>query len=425
VRAPVTLEHLRAIVGSESARPGFADDAVDGVTPGFVVTPGSTEQTAQVLKLANEAGLAVTPVGGATKLDWGNIPSRLDLLLSTARMNRVLEHASGDLVVRVQAGARLADVQHTVGQAGQRLSLDPLEAGATIGGIIATNTTGPLRFRYGAVRDLLIGVTYILADGTTAQAGGRVVKNVAGYDLCKLFSGSFGTLVFIAEAFFRLHPLPAARLAVGVKGGGAHTELHGPIDAILRSNLVPSALNFLAGRGWSVMALFEGVQPGVEAQARATVELWKEFGEAAIYYADEYSDQWERATTATIERDEPNESVLLKISTVPTDLGQTVTDVMSSKPRQLGWKIQGYAGSGIVLVDLLGDSASLVATIDEIRSRVGKRGGTVVVRRASPAIKREVDVWGPVGDALPLMRSVKQRFDPLSTMNPGRFVGGI
>jgi glycolate oxidase FAD binding subunit len=159
--------------------------------------------------------------------------------------------------------------------------------------------------------------------------------------------------------------------------------------------------------------------PGVEAQARAAVELWREYGETQILREEEEPD------SPTDAEEAKSDSVLLKISTVPTDLGQTLTDIMSAKDRRLGSRIHGYAGSGIVLVTLSGDRVQLVVACREIRSRVGKRGGTAVLQHAPPEIKREVDVWGPVGDALPLMESVKTRFDPKGIMNPGRFVGGL
>src|SRR5207247_2459349 len=174
-----------------------------------VVEPGSVDEVATLLRDASRDGLAVIPRGGGTKLDWGRPPRRADLVLSTVRLDRVLEHAWGDMTATVEAGCTVARLQHALAEHGQRLACDPLwPERATIGGILAASDNGPLRARFGALRDLIIGVTLVLADGTVAKSGGKVVKNVAGYDLPKLATGSFGTLAVITQAVFRLHPLP-------------------------------------------------------------------------------------------------------------------------------------------------------------------------------------------------------------------------
>ncbi len=236
----VTLAALQDIAGRDYARGAAEGDAIGGVRPRFVVEPGSVEEVSALLWLAHHAGLAVAPRGGGTTLGWGATPRRLDLILSTARLDRVLEHAAGDLVARAEAGVTLETLQAAAGAAGQRLALDPPDAGATLGGIVAANPSGPLRLRYGTVRDLLIGVTVVLADGTVAKAGGKVVKNVAGYDLCKLFTGSLGTLGIVVETIWRLHPLPAARRTVAVAlaspeaaGAAVQDLLHAPGSSLV------------------------------------------------------------------------------------------------------------------------------------------------------------------------------------------------
>src|SRR2546425_2811169 len=198
-----------ALAGSGYARSATAADAVAGVQPKLVVEPGTERELAEILRLSNEAGLAVIPRGGGTKLGWGNSPARAGLILSTARMNEIIEHAWADLTVAVQAGCTIQRLQETLAQHGQRLALDPLwPEKATVGGVLSTNDSGALRLRFGALRDLIIGVTIALPDGTLASSGGKVVKNVAGYDLPKLVTGALGTLGVITRAVFRLHPLP-------------------------------------------------------------------------------------------------------------------------------------------------------------------------------------------------------------------------
>src|ERR1700722_546837 len=186
-----------------------AADAIAGVVPSFVAFPASTQEASALLRAAAAVDLTVVPRGAGTGLGWGPPPSACDLVIDLQSMDQVLEHAAGDLVVRVQAGATMGPLASGLGSAGQELALD-VPADATVGGVVATGTAGPRRFRYGAPRDLLIGITIVRADGVVAHAGGKVVKNVAGYDLGKLFSGSRGTLGLITEATFRLHPRPAA-----------------------------------------------------------------------------------------------------------------------------------------------------------------------------------------------------------------------
>src|SRR5437879_11391269 len=202
-------EEIAAIVGAANIRPATPADQVDGVLPGIVVEAGTQEELGKVLACAGRAGLAVIPRGGGTKTGWGNPPRRADVVLSTARLNGILEHAWADMTATVQAGCKVAQFQRTLAEHGQRLALDPLwPERATIGGILATNDSGAWRARFGSLRDLIIGVTLALADGTLARSGGKVVKNVAGYDLPKLATGALGTLGIITRAVFRLHPLP-------------------------------------------------------------------------------------------------------------------------------------------------------------------------------------------------------------------------
>src|SRR5881409_2217873 len=198
-----------ALLGPEHVRPASPADAVSGVRPKLVVDPGTEKELAEVLRLSNEAGLAVIPRGNGTKLGWGNPPTRADLILSTTRLNEIIEHAWADLTVTVEAGCTIQRLQETLAQHGQRLALDPLwPEKATIGGVLSANDSGALRLRFGALRDLIIRATIALADGTLASSGGKVVKNVAGYDLPKLVTGALGTLGVITRAVFRLHPLP-------------------------------------------------------------------------------------------------------------------------------------------------------------------------------------------------------------------------
>jgi glycolate oxidase FAD binding subunit len=392
--------------------------------------PASVEEAGQVLAAAAADGLAVAFAGGGSKLGLGNPPERADLLVSTDRLDRVLEHAAGDLVVRVQGGVPLAALQDALAPAGQWLALDPPEPGATVGGVVAANASGPRRLRYGTVRDLIIGITVVLADGTVARAGGKVVKNVAGYDLAKLFCGSLGTLGLVAEAIFRLHPLPAAASVVTLEVE-TPAQVGAATQPLLRSALEPSAVELswpdrrLPGR---LTVVFEGIRPGVEAQAAAAAELLGRVGPAAVAGPDETEDALAGLGAAPF----AEAAVGLKLACPPAELPAVLADLRDG-PLAWAGPVRAHAATGVLwAAGPAGDGepgdgavADLAGPIAEARERLAARGGSLVVVKAPPQLKRAVDAWGPAGDALGLMRRVKERFDPDRRLSPGRFVGGI
>ncbi|HJU01827.1 MAG TPA: FAD-binding oxidoreductase [Actinomycetes bacterium] len=407
---------------------------VDGVEPRFVARPRSVSEASQVLAAAAADGLAVAFVGGGSKLGLGNPPERLDLVVETSGLDQVLEHAAGDLVVRAQAGVRLADLQQQLAPAGQQLALDPPEPRATLGGVVAANASGPRRLRYGTVRDLLIGVTVVLADGTVARAGGKVVKNVAGYDLAKLFCGSLGTLGLVAEVIFRLHPVPAAAAVVTLAVDGP-AQAGQAVRELQRSTLEPSAVELTVDEfGWPgrLTVLFEGIQPGVEAQAAAAAELLGRVGEAAVAGPGGVEAALEQLGALPFEKAE----YALKATFPPAELAGALEDLVGGRLRFAGvGGVSVHAATGVLWMasglregDLPADSPgfSMVAGgITEARELIAARGGSLVLVKGSPELKRAVDVWGPPGDAVGLMRRVKERFDPDRRLSPGRFVGGI
>jgi glycolate oxidase FAD binding subunit len=345
----------------------------------------------------------------------------------------VLEHAAGDLVVRAQAGVRLAGLQAALAPAGQWLALDPPEPRATLGGVVASNASGPRRLRYGTVRDLIIGITVVLADGTVARAGGKVVKNVAGYDLAKLFCGSLGTLGMVAEVIFRLHPLPAAAAVVTLQVDGP-PQVGQAALRLLRSPLEPSAIELTVDEwGWPgrLTVVFEGIAPGVEAQAAAAAELLGQVGEAAVAGPGQTDAALSQLGALPLEKAE----FALKAACPPAELPAVLADLLGGGRRGWGGPVSAHAGTGVLWLasahregDLPADSPELpyvVKAIAEARERLAARGGSLVVVKAPPALKRAIDAWGPVTDALGLMRRVKERFDPDRRLSPGRFVGGI
>jgi len=385
-----------------------------------VVEPGSVDEVATLLRDASRDGLAVIPRGGGTKLDWGRPPRRADLVLSTVRLDRVLEHAWADMTATVEAGCTVARLQHALAEQGQRLACDPLwPERATIGGILATNDNGPLRARFGALRDLIIGVTLVLADGTVAKSGGKVVKNVAGYDLPKLATGSFGTLAVITQAVFRLHPLPHETRTLTFTAPRLEPLCELAL-AIQHSQLAFVSLQVRAGRSAEpgLDVGFEGTRAGLDSQQDELLRLAADVARvdppAAVWRTRE--ELWQGTDPA----------VVGTFSALPTEVRAFCTELRDAcTALSLDWRavVQGLGVGHFRLEGATSDT--LVTALQRLRAAAERRGGTLVVLRGSEDVKARFDVWGSPGDALPLFQRVKQQLDPGGTLSPGRFVGGL
>lgn len=417
---PTLLDRDNAVLGelaaAAPARLADAGDAVAGVASRFVASPRSTEEVAAVMQVADRHGLTVVARGAGSKLAWGLPPESADLVVSLESLTGLVDHAAGDLVVTVRAGTRTADLQRAVATADQQLALDEVVPGATVGGTVAANTSGPRRLRYGTVRDLLLGVTFVRADGVVARAGGRVVKNVAGYDFGKLLTGSFGTLGIITEVVFRLHPAPAARAFVTATVADADA-VGRCTSAVRRSQSVPSAveLQLNPDGGVSVTVLLEGVAAGMAARVHRVAEV---FGGAAAV-----GDQAPDAFSA--------------LPFTPGDTGIKVTSSLTGVPaivavaRQLAragsapLALRGSA-AGVFHVGVPADTVpgEVAVVVGELREVAARFDGTVTVLTAPPAVRERVDVWGPI-PGIALMRRLKSEMDPRRRLAPGRFVGGI
>ena len=421
---------LSAACGQVSA--ASSGDAVAGVLPSYVAWPASVAEASAVMTAAAGLGLAVLPRGTGTRLAWGAPPRRCDLVVDTSRLDQVLEHEAGDLVARVQAGVRIDELARVLGRAGQQLSLDLPEApgGAgrgTVGGVLATGVAGPRRLRYGTPRDLGIGITVVLADGTVAHSGGKVVKNVAGYDIGKLFAGSYGTLGLIVEAAFRLHPVPAAAAFVTRECDGA-AAAQDLVAVAAGSPLAPSAAEISrAGRGapFGVSVLIEGDKDGVFERAALLREL---LGDGTSLSAGP-PPWWGGAAAAA-------DGTLIRITFWAGELA-AVLDALDAAARAAGLDpvVGGSAAAGVLYAAVppgaaAAAAAEFVAALRAARplAAAGDDGpparGSAVVVHAPAAVREAVDVWGPVPSA-GLMRAVKDQFDPGHRMAPGRFAGGI
>ncbi len=405
-------------------------DVVAGVQPYVVATPGSEQEVATLLAYANREGLKVLVRGGGTQLNTGLPPRDGDILLSTRRLNQVVEYAPHDMTVTVQAGLRLVNLQSHLARARQWLALDPvLSPGATIGGIISTNVSGARRLRYGGVRDQIIGIRVVLPDGTIAKGGGKVVKNVAGYDLPKLFTGALGTLGVIVAATFRLYPLRAASRTV-VLTASTPAPLCELAVRVIASTLEPTVLDVMSLRtgGLYVMtARFEMEPESADEQAAALAEMATTLSDIQTMQGEPEARLWRQvAIDFVLASDAPN-AIILKASVLPTDVVswlESLEHTAQQESLNLSWR--AHAGHGLVFARLMGDEAALVTAVDQLRSAVATGQGSLVVIDAPPALANKVDVWGSLpGQTLEVMRRLKVRFDPNYILNPGRFVGGI
>ena len=413
-------EELQAIAGRGNLRLAADDDAICGVRPRFVVQPENEQQVAAVLAAANSAGIGVVPRGGGSKLDWGNPPKRADLVLSTARLNRIIEHAWADLTVTVEAGCTLQSLQSALAQHGQRLAFDGLwPERATVGGALSTNDSGALRLRFGALRDLVIGVTLALPDGTLASSGGKVVKNVAGYDLPKLGTGALGTLGVITRAVLRLHPLCPTTSSITFAPSNWE-EMQKLLNSIQDSKLAHTSFQIRTASDSSPQAdmLFEATQAGLTAQEEHLREI---LGSTPVT-ASASREVWHARQNLFSSLNK--NSLVAKFSVLPSDIAKAMAwiDDMHNRGRA-SWKAVIQA-TGIGWLRYDSDASSLAETFASLRAQFERASGSFVLLRR-PASLYALDAWGNPGDAFPLMRAVKSRLDPQNTLNQGRFVGGI
>jgi glycolate oxidase FAD binding subunit len=367
--------------------------------------PRSVAEAARVMEQLAREGKRVAFVGGGTELELGPVPDRIDAVVHTRGLGRVVEYQPADMVMVVEAGLTIGDLQAAAREHRQRLALDPpWPDRATIGGIVATGAFGPRRARYGAVRDLIIGVQLVRADGAVAHGGGKVVKNVAGFDLPKLACGSLGTLGLIAGATFRLHPLPEASETVVVPGLSA-AEVVAMVSRLRAAQLEPVAAAALRGpSGYDLALCFEGFGKGVEQQAGKLRQL------APSARAAE--DAWAR-------HDEVRTGgpLRVKVAALPTQLPE-VDRLLSP----LGLRFAWYPTLGLGFASgAAGEQAA--ALIADARAELLRRGGSLVVQAAPAGLR--VDRWGPPPPSFPVMQRMKQNFDPDRRLNPGRFVGGL
>jgi FAD/FMN-containing dehydrogenase len=448
---------LEALIGAEFVRAG--EDTI-------IVSPSNTQQVSQILRLANESHLSVSPTGGNTKQSWGNPKTNIHLDLT--RLNRVIEHPWQDLTCTVQAGCTWQHLQETLAKHGQFVALDPLwPERATVGGILATNDSGALRHRYGSLRDLVIGMTLVLADGTIARSGGKVVKNVAGYDLCKLLTGSFGTLAVITEATFRLHPLPQHTQTFTVSAPQA-AQLAPLMQTIRASHLLTQALQL---RG-DTNGFHLDIQLNAHPEAKQSEILQKMAEAAGLKLEEPFATNEQHSSTRPHLLQEPSERTsqvapagplasASQIALKRDDGGSSGLQAAEKKsesergfspgPRANVWASREslfYDGATVIKLSVL--SSDLCEYLDHMQWApevevvcvaqssglifASLEGASEAIEKYLQSIKTDLTIlttptnakrWKAAPNALHVMQAVKHKFDPNRTLNPGRFLGGI
>ena len=487
---PPNYQQLTGLTDSGSVLPvdSLEGYSIDRVAPKAVVRPQHRQEILDIIRWAASEGAAVFPWGGGTQVCMGGVPERVDLVIDLSRFNRVLDYQPADLTATVEAGISLDSLQRELAQGGKFLAMEaPLSAKATVGGILASNASGPLRFGYGLPRDWLIGIGVVNAQGTETKAGGKVVKNVTGYDLGKLYTGSMGTLGIITEASFKLIPLPVdssalvavfPSMAAGIDAGSQLLkQVYAPHGLQVVDSSVAQRLDLPASVG------VQGPETAFEGPSSTTQEaimlaffsgragaVRRKMNEASRLIRDEGADRVEEISG-------PQSSELLRrladvgwnvedppflgikvnvspsvvgrvmgwfdqsstgeryeqISLGPADLPpETVADPGFGSVRFLWWSGAPHHGQGSAVAlssdqGWLGrfDEPHLVDLVGQVQALARDLGGSVVVDHAPPSLKRQIAVWGDDPGGLEIMRNIKQKFDPAGILNPGRFVGGI
>lgn len=420
---------------------------VQGKRPDRAAAPRTPEEISHLLQSAQREHWAVVPFGSGSRQDLGNPPERFDLALATTRLDRIPEYEPQDLVVRVESGCRLARLQELL--AADRLCLPvdpPAYRQTTLGGMVAANASGPDRYGHGTLRDYLLGVGVIQADGTQTRFGSRVVKNVTGYDMCKLYAGSFGTLGVFSDFYFKLKPLPPMEKTVV----GLFRKLptvRSALSKLLRSPLIPTAVEFLDGNasrrlgrkldwsgriaGYALAVKFGDLEAAVNWQVKELKETWGSCldGDMLVSDAQAQARLWDCLREDHFCMAEPSlENVTLKVNILPNQLVQWIEEMEKHMSGiEAPFFLRAHAGSGVIRIYCHLDPATaqagkLAGLIERWRSLLNAVRGSVVVERGPASLKNRVDAWGYRYKDLKLMKRIKNRLDPREILNPGRFV---
>ena len=426
-------------LGAERLR-AAASYAINGVEPSAAVAPESIDEVCRVLEAAHRSGLAVSPLGGRTRLALGNPPERYDLALDLSRLDRIVDHNPADLTATVEAGITLDGLRRSLEKHGQFLAMDAPRADlATVGGTLAAGPIGPLKWQFGSPRDLVVGMKVVQADGRVTRSGGRVVKNVSGYDMARLHIGGLGTLGVITEVSFKLTPLPQrqATLIAGFAGprqalaagaaiaGGGVTPL-----AMVAFDSAACSLGGFADSGheYSLAVRLGGRPRTLERQLEECRRLCGDRSVAALETVDDAGTSHLWSSIADFGwRDETGLLGTARASLLPSRLADFIESLDASPLAHAVVAEPGY-GSALVHWFTNGEediSGAVAAAVTHARSAAARSGGVLVVERRPPALSGAIDPWSDVGESISVMRRMKEQYDPGRVLNPGRFVGGI
>jgi glycolate oxidase FAD binding subunit len=408
--------------------------SVQGVRPGLVCKPSSADALAQALARCDEAGATVVPWGGGTQQRLGNPPARADVVLVTTGLNRILEYEPADLTVTVESGMGLFDLQAALRERGQWLPIDaPVGREATIGGVLATNVSGPRRLKEGGPRDLVIGTRMANVDGAVTRAGGKVVKNVTGYDLNKLHIGALGTLGVMVEVSFKVAPIPETDRS-WLCAFPSSIDAARAIGRLLWLASPPAAVEILNSRAasrlglevspgeWLVLGRATGVGPAVERHAKAFRAAAEEHGGAAVQEMEAVraGETWEKYEEMAAEMRWSAPALTCRFGLPPGEIGDACARAEAVGSDPMLWA----SATGAFFWSSEAGSESQAGIVGELRRMAGQMGGQMVVENRHPGVDG-MDVWGPAGQTLDYMKAIKAQYDPRGTLNPGRFVGGL
>ncbi len=435
--SPALHEGLKQIVGEDGLLTAqhAADYRFDGYAPKTVVTPSALSMLQDALRFAAQHRLSVLPAGAGTKLGIGNLTEKVDILLSTRHLNRIIEYEPADLTVTVEAGIRLADLQAELAQRGQYLPLQPPYADrCTLGGIVSTNASGPLRLRHGTPRNQVLGLHVVRADGTRVKSGGKVVKNVAGYDLNKLYIGAFGTLGIITEITLKLVPTPTHEVILTADFQTLETAAEAGLQ-VLGSQTLPTFVSLSitpdTDRQTPNIAVgFAGDPDTVTWQSERCQQILEQNGASGVLCSEgeQRAKLHETIQTFPAASHTDTQRVVAKLNLRRTDVADLAAQVLEAD-----WAhaptVQALLGGGVlyiaVPVDADTDFEALAKIFASLRNAATETHGNLIIETAPPELKRQIDVWGDVGKTSGLMRQIKTEFDPNGLLNPGRFVSGI
>ena len=418
---------LVTICGAEHVRETPPDRLIGGRTPLLAAAPGTADEAAALLAALSNADVAVVPWGGGTQQSWGApLAARPFAVVETRRLNRVLDYTADDLTISVEAGMTMADVSAVLAANGQMLPLDvPLPAQTTVGGLLATALDGPRRAGYGWSRDLLIGIAVIDADGRRSKAGGMVVKNVSGFDMMKIYTGSLGTLALIVSANFKLLPLPRAAATFLCRSAEPHA-LQALAAALIAGQLTPVAVEYLeqaecAGAPFALAVRCEGLPAAVERQQRDITAMAQQRGVTVEWLsAAPHEALWAQINDLPQTASAAADELVLRLVTLPAEL-PTALDAarQAAHAQQLSLAVSARMAAGVAYLRLRGD----VAALHRWFAGQPQRPGQYQLLAAAADVAAAAGAFGPHPANLDVMRRIKREFDPRERLNPGRFVG--